>query len=910
MATDTEIPPVIRTKLYRPRISGDLIPRPRLLERLEKRRERPLTLVLAPTGYGKTTLVATWLEGCDWPNAWLSLDEGDDDPFLFLSYFLAAVRTIFPTALQETLALLHNPGPAPTETLLYHLVNELDRIESPFVLVLDDYHQIQNMAVHDMVTDLLRHPPRPLHLVLISRNDPPLPLARLRAQGLATEIRAHDLRFTQEETAALLRQMGMSADDEAIRAILQKAEGWPAGIRLAVLSSRHRGNETLLPAHLEGGISYIMDYLLTEVVENQPQAIQDYLLRTSILDRFCASLCEAVCLGEAQGNPSTDTPEGRAPDGRAYLEWLEGSDLFVVPLDDRHEWYRYHHLFRQLLRHQLERRHSPQEIAALHRRASDWFARHDMIEAAIRHALAAGDALQAARLVEQKGRALLTENRWRLLKKWLDMLPPDLIQDRPLLLIAQAWVAYFRFALGDIPPLLQRLEQILAEDETARFLQEEIDFFWGHHWYWKGQMDRSLARLERARDREPVVHHVSKGITQVFWALAAQMSGRKEEAVRYLRQALDDAPLSPSIPQNESVGTLILVHLLSGELHRAARLVPRGQELATRSGNLYARSWYRYIQGYLAYFWHDLEQAISHLAAAIERRYILYTRASLDALSGLALSQQLLGEQDQAEATLALLRDFAQECDEPEAVIVARSCEAHLALLRGEPDVALRRLRMADLPIEGRAMFTWIEVPQITYCRALIALGGTSGLQEAEKRLQTCRRVNEAQYNTRQLLDILILQSMVHYRQGHTETALTELERAVVLAEPGGWVHPFVEPGPPIAEMLTRIHRRSTAAGFVSRLLAACAQDAAPSFPSPPLPEPLTNREMEILELLARRLTNKEIAALLTISPGTVRQHTHNIYQKLEVKSRRQAVDKAVALGLLSPSGPRRNAEP
>jgi len=279
MASETDILPLIRTKLHWPRVTGDLVPRPRLLEQLEQWRDRPLTLVIAPAGYGKTTLVTSWLAACDCPSAWLSLDKDDNDFVLFLSYFLAAIQTMFPDAVEETSAWLSAASLPPLEILARSLINELDQIEQSFILVLDDYHSIQNMDVHHLLAELLRHPPHVQHLVLASRSDPPLSLATLRARGQATEIRIHQLRFTEAETATFLRQLGRPADGGTVRALLESVEGWVTGIRLAVLSSRHRGSLESASARLQSGIPYITDYLVTEVLEGQPPIIQDCLLR-------------------------------------------------------------------------------------------------------------------------------------------------------------------------------------------------------------------------------------------------------------------------------------------------------------------------------------------------------------------------------------------------------------------------------------------------------------------------------------------------------------------------------------------------------------------------------------------------------------------------------------------------------
>ena len=931
MATESDALPLIRTKLNRPRLTKGLVDRPRLVERLERGRDRPLTLVVAPAGYGKTTLVSSWLANCDCPSAWLSLDEDNNDLALFLSYFSAAIRTMFPDSLQETLVLLQAASLPPLEVLARSLINELDQIEPSFILVLDDYHVIQSMDVHHVLSELLRYPPRPLHLVLVSRSDPPLPVSQLRARGRATEIRSQALRFTEAETDTFLQSVGMHVDEQTVRALVERVEGWVTGVRLAVLSARHRGSEDLAQAHVESGISYITNYLVAEVLEGQPAAIQDYLLGTSVLERFCAPLCEAVCLGFSQA-PSTREAQAAeevgvcALSGQAYLDWLEASDLFVIPLDDKHEWYRYHHLFQQLLRNQLQRRCEPDEIAAVHARASAWYAQKGLIDEALNHALSAGDDLGAAQLVERYGRVRLNEDQWHIVDKWMARLPDAIIQRRPQLLVTKAWICFYQFALGSIPPLLEALELVLDDDASSLALQGEVDFFWGHHLYWLGESVRSLDLLNHALERIPEDHPAARAEAEIFWGLASQMSGQETEAVERLNRIAHGEPPPPPIRQSRVLGSLVFIDLLSGELTKAAQVTLQIRALGLKGKDAYLLAWTSYLQGYLHYCWNELGQAAHHFARAVEGRYVIHTRAAIDGLAGLALTYQAMQQPEEASATLDLFLEFAQQTGDPSYVAVAHSCQARLALLQGNLASAVRWLQTADAATQVGTMFYWLEVPHVTRCRVRIAEGSAASLQKAEANLQHLAQVKEARHNTRQLIDILLLQAMLHQKQGQTDRALVALERAVTLAQPGGWIRPFVELPPPMAGLLEELRRRGVASVYVSQILTAFPANndadadirpktepgysafvARPS--SPPagdttggLVEPLTHRELEILELMAQRFSNKEIAAQLVLSVGTVKQHAYNINQKLHVKGRRQAVAKATSLGILSRS--------
>jgi LuxR family maltose regulon positive regulatory protein len=907
MANEIDAFPLIRTKLHRPQVTENLVARPRLLEYLTDRRQRPLTIVAAPAGYGKTTLVSSWLEDTDWPCAWLSLDEYDDDLVMFLSYVSAAIQTIYPDVGQETQALLSAPKLPPPLVLARSLINELGQIDIPFVFVLDDYHVIHETAIHELLTELLRHPLQALHLVITTRREPPLALSKLRARGQMTEIRLEELSFTPVETAALLQTMlGRPVSDTTAASLTEKTEGWITGLRLAVLSLRHQDDLDGLLSKLPDQLHYVMEYLIGQVLSSLPPPIKQYVLSTAIVDRFCAPLCETILGLEHEAGEA-------GVGGHYFIEWVVKANLFTVPLDGQGKWYRYHHLFQQLLQHQLELELEKEEIAALHRRASRWYAENEFIDEALHHALKAGDLSRAAQLVEQNGRTLLDEDKWHTLEKWMAQLPDDIIQQRPKLLLAKAWVSFHQFALGAIPPVLEAVEAVLDDDEITQPLWGEVDFFWGHHWYWQGQSSRSMDLLDRALERIPKTHYLARGEAEAFWSFASQMVGREKEAVRTLNQWFYGEQTPHPGRQIKELGSLVFIHLLSSELTEAVREAQQIQDMVANSNNMYIKAWASYLQGYVYYCWNDLKNAARHFVQTVERRYSVHTMAAIDSLAGLTLTYHALGQPDKARATLALLLEYTRDLNDPAYLAIARSCQARLALLQGDMASAARWLQTADLATDAGVMFFWLEVSRITRCRVLIAQGTKASLQQAEALLQAYRQQNEGQHNTRQLIEILPLQALVYHKQELADKALATLERAVTLAQPGGFIRPFVEPGPELVGLLNRLHSQGVAQDYIAQILAAFSQETkdegGPTVdkrdepigpPSSSLFEPLTDRELEVLTLLAQRLTYKEIATQLFISPGTVTQHVHRVYQKLEVKRRKQAVAKATDLGLLS----------
>ncbi|MEA3439422.1 MAG: helix-turn-helix transcriptional regulator, partial [Chloroflexota bacterium] len=418
----------------------DLVPRPQLTDWLDERRHRRLTLISAPAGYGKSTLISSWLDTCKYPSAWLTLDEGDNDLAVFLTYFLEAICIIFPEAAKNSQALLTAHTQPPIKELVINLSNEINQLDQFFVLVLDDFEVIQENLVHDFLNELLLHPPQDFHLVLCTRIDPPLSIQKLRAQGQLTEIRAQDLRFSVEESYTFLQNMlGTTVDSTTARFMEEQAEGWVTGLRLAALALRHRVGKQRTEEKPTANNRYVSDYLMSEILDSQPTVFSEWLVKTSILARFNAGLCEVLCFGETE------------LDGDVFLEWLVISNLFAIPLDDHNQWVRYHHLFREFLQTELVRRYNSIEVADLHTRASDWFAQNGLIEEALRHALASGDILAAAQLVEQNTRTVLDNDQWHILEKWMAQLPDNIIQERPELLIAKAWISFHQFALRAIP---------------------------------------------------------------------------------------------------------------------------------------------------------------------------------------------------------------------------------------------------------------------------------------------------------------------------------------------------------------------------------------------------------------------------------------------------------------------------
>lgn len=891
--------PILRTKLHRRPVTGDCVWRVRLHQRMDRGLQVPLTLVSAPAGYGKTTLVRQWIGKQEAPYAWLSLDQADSDIGTFLSHLLAAIRAAFAEAGSETVAFLQASDPPPIMVLARSLANDLDTIGSPFVLILDDYHRLGRSLVHELLSDLLEHPPRFLHLVIATRHDPPLPLAALRASGHMTEVGLQDLQFTALETKTFLKKAAdVSVGDAALDNLQKEVEGWAVGLRLVSLSLRQAKDPDGFLSGLRGDVHDVREYMLQEVVASRSPTEQEWLLKTSLFDRFCPQLCDALCHPKSEsGTPGYD--------GYAFLEALQKSNLFCVPLDGYGEWFRYHHLFGLFLRTQLEQRIAPEDIAVLHSRASAWFAEHNLIDEAIQHALAAGDDLAAAHLVECNRHRVLDEERWHVLAKWLAQLPSELRQTRPELLMARAWVLFHQCKLSALPPVLDTVESMIDKNQRHSLLGAELDFFRGFFSYLQVEDTRSREFYASALEKIPESHTHISGEAALNHALATHKAGHKKMAVRGLIHTLSTNDSLTDVHRTRLWSGLSLIHLLECELTEALPASQQVRDIARKNNLACAEGWGWYEAGCVFFLRNEPGRAIQMLERNLTNRYALHRRMAVDTLAIMALSFQALGNSEKTNETMQDLRNVAFEASEPEYINIANSCQARLSIMEGNREEALRWLQAADLTTDCGVMLWWAEIPRITECRALIAEGSAASLQEAVEKLQRYEQENSAVHNSLRRMELLALKARAYHKQKKTKQALTAVDEAVNLGRRGGVIRPFVEAGPLMAELLRRLLKQNGEGDFPRELLAALGREASRrSASGKHLVEPLTNREEETLEFLAQRLRGKEIAQELGVCPETVKSHLKHIYEKLGVSGRRQAVEKAHELGLLIAPGP------
>ena len=880
--------PILATKLYIPGLRPELVSRPRLLARLNEGLHRKLTLISAPAGFGKTTLLSEWLAGGPRPAAWLSLDAGDHDPASFLTYLVAALQTIAPTLGKGVLVMLQSPQPPPPEAMLTALLNDLTTLPDQVVLVLDDYHVLDAQAIDQALGYLLEHLPPHLHLVIATREDPSLPLARLRARDHLTELRASDLRFTPAEAAAFLTQvMGLHLPAEDIAALEWRTEGWIAGLQLAAISLQGQPDAIGFISSFTGSHHFVLDYLVEEVLHQQPESVQTFLLRTSILDRFCASLCDAVVLDSSMS-------------GQATLDYLDRANLFLVPLDNERRWYRYHHLFAELLRQRLPQSltSSPAEadsqVNVLHIRASQWFEDQGLVLEAFHHAAAAQDVERAERLIEGKGIPRHFRGAVTAILDWLESLPAPVLDARPSL-----WVRYASLLLVNGQPtgVEEKLQAAEAALQGARPDEKTRDLL--------GQMATARATLALTRYQAETMLVQSRRALEYLHPdnLSLRATAHWTLGCAYLFQgdrAAARRPLTEAIALSQAAGDIFtiilatiglgLVQEAENQLYQAAETYRRVLQLA---GDQPLQIIYEAHLGLarVLYEWNDLDAAEQHgrqslhLARQYDRvidRFVLcevfLARLQL-ARGDVAGAATLLA----ATAQSARQQNFVHRMPEVAAAQV-------LALLRqGNLAAAAHLAQTYDLPL--------------SQARVHLAQGDPSA---ALRVLEPWRKQVEARGWHDERLKVMVLQALALQAQGDKDEAVQLLLDALALAEPGGFLRLFVDEGLPMAHLLSAAAAHGRMPDYIGKLLAALEAEAQQSAdtssalsPAQPLLEPLSQRELEVLHLIAQGFSNQEISERLFLALDTVKGHNRKIFGKLQVERRTEAVARARELGLL-----------
>ena len=905
------MPPILYGKLNRPRPGVKTLARPRLYQQVDQSLECNVTTLVAPAGFGKTVLLAGWMEQHTLPTAWLSLDVNDNHLPIFAYYLASAIEKLFPHSCRQTLSLFKAMLPLTPTELTDCLLTEIGDLPESIVMILDDYQVLEDPPIHALVANLINYLPRHLHLIISSRSEPPLPLSRWRLNGTLSEIRANDIRFDLIEAGALLNlQLGVEVPRNVCTALAARTEGWAAGLRLAALSLQGRSDLSTFSPDVLGRNRSIIDYLMDEVFARQTPAIQDLLLKSSILNWMSDPLVAALT-GADTGSPAA-----------ALLAEIFAAGLFIDLIDEQAGTYRYHELFRDLLRHRLAAQVTPHAMAALHRKAACWLAENGYFAEAVRHALAAGDPLTAARIVEGQIHALLNRESKTRLEYLLDLLPSQLVEERVPLLIARAWLIHFESRPRAIPPFLQQAEQLLqtagsVAEEEAHVWRGDIAALQSQTLFWQSKAQAALDCATQALADIPPANYFARGFALFFAGLSQHTTGNTVAAKRLLRENLAQGTAASAVMNLRLLVGLCVIQL---DALNQAELQPTAASLlrqAEAGDLLISKAWGHLFLGRASYEANDLEAAQFHFLSGAALRHIANGTCSHECLSSLALTYAAQGQWERAAETAATLVKFDSDPLSLERVVHAHSLQARLALARGDIESAQRWLHGSDLDSFPIVPFPFHEVAAVTRIRVLLTIKTHDGAQQALELAQQLQRKAAAINSTLRLVQALALQALALDALKDERQALGILQKAIELARPCRSIRLLIDFGPELGGLLQRLLK----SGMITRRdVADYAAQLSAAFPGTPgalpvhwrseagdrliapLIEPLTERERQVLELLALRQTDREIADTLMISPFTVRRHLDNISQKLGVRGRRTVVEHARRLELDPPT--------
>ena len=883
--------PLVVTKLQVPPVRENRVQRTRLLSLLEAGLDRKLSLISSPAGFGKTTILSEFAQQSDRPVAWYSIDVEDDDAIRFISYLLAALDTINTGWVESLYPLLKSPKPENLETLTAVIINEISAEFPSFVLVLDDYHLISSPEVHQVITYILEHQPTQMHLMIATRADPPLPLARLRVRDQLTEIRESDLRFNREEAEFFFRQvMSIELGAEQIIALENRTEGWAAGLQIAALSMQDQADKAQFIDEFAGSNRFILDYLGHEVLDQLDQEKRQFLLQTSILDRLSGDLCEFIT---------------QLPNSREVLQDLEAQHLFLLALDQDGTWYRYHRLFKEYLLKTLTLEYPDMENE-LHLRASEWFQKQGLVDEAIKHCLAAGDYPRAIELIEQIALDKLKHSETSLLLLWIDLLPQQVVEQYPSLCLVHAWALMLRGgSVEKVEARLNIIEQtgvkdhLLGSSAAIRSLLASVN----------GKPQESLQFAQQAMDLVSKDDLFTRSLVIDNLGMVYLMLGDFQAAVDYFSLAVEISQQTGNLMI--SVGGLCNmagIWMLQGQLQRAWEANQQALKLATdsRGKRLPVAGKAVIGLGEIAREWNRLSEAIAYLEEGLHLFQSFGELGSILSYISLARIYEIQGDYAAAQGVVNSARELARRftasrMDDD----LVDSYQVQLWLAMGENGRAERWVKEQQLdeivkrrPPPGRFDPVW-EIRCHTLARIYIS---RADFETAYTLVEPLRDIAKQNQRLRSLIRYLAVQSVLLYQMGNITVACEKLSQALELGEQENFKRSFLDEGQPMARLLYEAASRGYHKEYIGKLLQEFDLESLPDkqkIPQQTLVEPLSTREIEVLALIAVGKSNREIAAELHISLSTVKGHTSNIYGKLNVNKRTEAVSMGRELGII-----------
>ena len=892
---------VLETKLYRPIIRDDYITRKNIIDKLEKNVTNPLSIISAAAGYGKSVVVSDWLERTSYLNTWISLDTGHNDFRIFLVYLIASIEKIFPGAMISSSNILNSGDLPPSNDILTSFINEICNINEDFILVLDDFHVIREEKIQKFFDEWLLYPPPNVHLSIITRRDPPLNIKKLENSGQITEIRMEDLSLSNDEVDELFKNLlSFELNDKTIGKLLDKTEGWIIGLRLASLALQKEEDVDRLLNALDGSINAVSEFLISEVLMKLPKNILGSILESSVLNRFCSDLLDTICTDKSKSDQNNV--------GEDLIQWLIQSNMFLISMDVSQKWFRYHHMFQQLLQIELIKQRTTKQINEIHSLASKWFKNNNYIGDAIEHSLKAQNGEGAITIIEENWEDTFDKGDWHIVEEWMTLIPEeDLIQSVNLLCV-QLWILQRRHLVEEVTTIVSLIEQRKVEltDKEIGYL----DFAKSTIHLFAGDIQKALAYAEQALQLIPKTHYIFRGATYALWTVALQMIGRGEEAVRSAKEALKNID-SPDELEELAHRRMHLnyIYMVNADLKLVKQNLEAFFALPNSSPYMLAFGWYFEAS---TYWWsYDQEGAIREFERVISYKYRCRPRIVIEAYICKAIVLQELKRTTEANKTIQKGIQFAEHTKDQVNINIINSGQIRVKLIQGELGTAEKWLMTTKHNKLDFSMQWWVEVSSITRCRVLIAMNTSESLSQAIDLLEEHRIYVESIFNKLRTIEVLVFQARAFLKLKRVTDAREKLNDALNLAIDHQFIRPFIEEGVDLQDLLLQQKKQGIRIKFIELILSRIKNNT--DIPIQDLADQkevidqkhreqymaFTRKEMEILHCVSEGLRNIEIADKLFNSEQTIKKHLSNMFQKLQVGSRLKLVAKARELGIL-----------
>ncbi len=873
---------ILHTKLQKPNLPSDYIHQANLLKYLNEDNTRPFTLVSAGAGYGKSTLISSWLSTLTFKNCWLSIDESDNDIRTFVSYFIAAIQSQTSSLGEKANRYLFSPNVDSLDVLTHNLINDLSLLDEDILLVLDDFQYINNFDINSLISSILKYPPKNFHLVIISRTDPPIPLHKLRAANKMKDIRSSHLRLSNEDIKLFFKNNSNIKNNESIISLFNnKFEGWITGIRLLKIHLSYSDYDIYKLENFIQNNNLSETYFVEELIKHLDNKSLQFLLQTSVFIKFNSKLSDFVL-----------SSENNSFNSEIIIKELLAKNLFLINLDNTNNWYRYHHIFQSVLQAELKKTYTKQSIINIHKQASEWFIENNFYDEAFYHIKQINDTKTIANFVRSYMYMPLNANKWFVLEKWLKHIPDIIINNCPILLTAQMWVMQHKGLYWAIPELINKVEEIKANNtESYEKIKHQLVFFEAIINFWNANIDKSIEQFDYVRKKMAIDKLGTISLSTIYYGIANQISGDSKDIYNEIQLEISRNNLHQDYKMI-LLATLIYIKLLEGDLFTAERITEKIIKLSHTINNDFYVVWGEFLMGYITFQQYKTEEALSYFNKAIKLVYLLNTHAPVDSFAATLLILKQLNKTEEYEQVNNELSSFINDWNNPTYNTVAYSLKTRLSIIDNDIEKASKNFKKADLTFDPKTMIFNIEVPRITYCKLLLS---KNSLDEAIIKLTEIHRFINKTNNIPIEIEILILFSVAYYKKNNMLKAMEYLTQAIVLAEKGHFVYVFIEQAEIIKNILPRINSNNKNINeFVSLLINTISNKHNSSSA-----EKLSNRELDIIKLLALRLSNQEIADKLFISTSTVKRHTINIYHKLGVNKRRDAVEVAKKLEII-----------